>query len=249
MRFLKGLRDVTGFLTIIPVRLDEKSLQNAASHMFLFPAVGAFIGLLAGCIAYLLLEVFPGIIVGAVAIFFILSLTGFYHIDGLLDFGDGLLFQGRPEEKISIMHDSRVGTGGLILGLLVILITLFCVSEISRNLVVQSLVASEVSAKLSMVILAFAGQSARKGINTYFVDVMHGRHRIPRLIAAAAISLAVGLLLLNIKFVYMMLAAVIVSLLILAISNVQFKGVTGDIFGAVNEVSRMTSLLTVLVII
>jgi adenosylcobinamide-GDP ribazoletransferase len=147
------------------------------------------------------------------------------------------------------MHDSRVGTGGLILGLLVILITLFCISEISRNLVVQSLVASEISAKLSMVILAFAGRSARKGLNTYFVDAMHGRHRIPRLIAAVAISLAIGLLLLNMKFVYIMLAAVIASLLMLAISNVQFKGVTGDVFGAVNEVSRMASLLTVLVMI
>jgi adenosylcobinamide-GDP ribazoletransferase len=100
-----------------------------------------------------------------------------------------------------------------------------------------------------MVILAFAGRSARKGLNTYFVDAMHGRHRIPRLIAAVAISLAIGLLLLNMKFVYIMLAAVIASLLMLAISNVQFKGVTGDVFGAVNEVSRMASLLTVLVMI
>jgi adenosylcobinamide-GDP ribazoletransferase len=249
MGLLKGLRDVVGFLTIIPVRLDEKSLQNAADHMFLFPAVGGFLGLLAGCAAYLLSKVFPEIIVGALVVFFLLALTGFHHVDGLLDFGDGLIFQGTPEKKIRVMRDSRVGVGGLILGLMVILVTLLCVSKLPQSLIVQCLVASEASAKLSMVILASAGRSACKGVGMCFVEVMHGRQGIPRLTVAVVITFALGLFLLEMKFVYVVLASVATGLVMLAISNRQFKGVTGDVFGATNEVSRMASLLALLAVV
>ena len=249
MGLLKGLRDVVGFLTIIPVRLDERSLQNAADHMFLFPAVGGFLGLLAGCAAYLLSRVFPEIIVGALVVFILLALTGFHHVDGLLDFGDGLMFQGTPEEKIRVMWDSQVGVGGLILGLMVILVTLLCISKLPQSLIVQCLVASEASAKLSMVILASAGRAACKGLGACFIQAMHGKRRIPYLTVALIITLALGFFLLDLKFVYVVLACLAVSLLMLAVSCRQFKGVTGDVFGATNEISRMVSLLTMLAVI
>jgi len=249
MGLLKGLKDVVGFLTIIPTKPDKESLQNAAHYMFLFPVVGAFLGLLVGGIAYLSSKVLPEIIVGVVAVFFILILTGFHHVDGLLDFGDGLIFQGSYEEKIRIMRDSHVGVGGLILGLMVILTTLLCISELPQSLIVQCLVVSEVSAKFSMVILASFGRSACKGLGTYFVEVMHGKHRFLRLMVATVITLTLGFLLLSLKFVYIILAFTVTSLLILAISNKQFGGITGDIFGATNEISRMVSLLAILVVI
>ena len=249
MGLLKGLRDVVGFLTIIPVRLDEESLQNVADHMFLFPAVGGFLGLLAGCAAYLLSKIFPEMIVGALVVFILLTLTGFHHVDGLLDFGDGLMFQGNPEEKIRVMRDSRVGVGGLILGLMVILITLLCISKLPQSLIIQCLVVSEASAKLSMVILALAGRPACKGLGMCFVKAMHGRRGIPRLTIATVITFALGFSLLEMRFIYVVLASVATSLVMHAISNRQFKGVTGDVFGATNEVSRMASLLALLAVV
>ncbi|NIR86954.1 adenosylcobinamide-GDP ribazoletransferase, partial [Candidatus Bathyarchaeota archaeon] len=44
---LKEIKNLTSFLTIIPVGMDPDCLTDAANYMYLFPAVGAFIGLLA----------------------------------------------------------------------------------------------------------------------------------------------------------------------------------------------------------
>lgn len=41
----------------------------------------------------------------------------------------------------------------------------------------SSLIVSEVSAKLSIVVGAWTGKSAHKGMNTYFINAMHERHR------------------------------------------------------------------------
>ncbi|MCX8175663.1 MAG: adenosylcobinamide-GDP ribazoletransferase [Candidatus Bathyarchaeota archaeon] len=248
MGLVKGLRDVVGFLTIIPVKLDENSLQNAANYMFLFPVVGAFLGILADCFACLLLKLLPTLVVGALTIFFLLTLTGFHHLDGLLDFGDGLMFQGTREEKINVMRDSRVGVGGMGLGLMVTLTTLLCVSELVKCRIFYCLTVSECLAKLSMVFLAFTGRSACEGLNTYFVNVMHGKHRILRLAASVTITSVVGVFLMGIIFVYLLLNCVVTSLVVLFISNKHFNGITGDVLGALNEFSRMTSLLVMVVI-
>lgn len=91
-----------------------------------------------------------------------------------------------PEEKIKVMHDQKTGSGGLALGLVTILATSFCIEQLGQSLIVQALIASEASAKLAMVAMARAGRSAHKGMNTYFVDAMHGRRRNLHLLIALA---------------------------------------------------------------
>jgi len=45
------------------------------------------------------------------------------------------------------------------------------------------------------------------------------------------------------------LAAVITGLVMVGISHWHFNGVTGDVLGATNELSRMVSLITLLAVI
>src|SRR3990170_5358202 len=129
---LKELKNLIAFLTIIPVGMDSDWLMDAANYMFLFPAIGALIGLLAGLLAWVLFRVLPNLVVGILALGFILLVTGLHHIDGLLDFGDGIMYQGTPEKKIEIMHDQQTGAGGLTLGLISMLTTAFCIAGLNR---------------------------------------------------------------------------------------------------------------------
>jgi len=105
---------------------------------------------------------------------------------------------------------------------------------------------AEVWAKQSMVLLAWAGRSAHPGLNTYFVNGMHQRYRKLRLTAALGISVAVALYLLGVVGLLVIAAGVLTSLLMLAVSSKNFKGVTGDVFGASNDVTRMVSLIVIL---
>jgi len=244
----KGIKNLMAFLTIIPVGMNQDCLTDAANYMYLFPLVGAFIGLSAGIFAWLLLNILDASIVGILTLGFILLITGLHHTDGLLDFGDGIMYQGPPERKIEIMHDQQTGAGGLVLGLVTILTTAFCIAQLKQNFIVQSLIVSEVSAKLAMVIMAWIGRSAHEGMNTYFVNAMHGQYRNLRIIVALFITISIALPLLGIGGLTAMIVGVTVALVLTTISNRHFKGVTGDVFGAGNELARLASLIAILVV-
>jgi adenosylcobinamide-GDP ribazoletransferase len=246
---LKEIKNLIAFLTIIPVGMDPDCLTDAANYMYLFPLLGAFIGFLAGIFAWLLLNILEASIVGILTLGVILIITGLHHTDGLLDFGDGLMYQGAPDKKIEIMHDQQTGAGGLALGLVTILTTAFCIARLNQNFIVQSLITSEVSAKLAMVVMARVGRSARKGMNTYFINAMQGQHRNIRLLAALLIALGIALSLLGVVGFTVVIVGLAAALILTVISNRHFKGVTGDVFGATNELARLASLIAILVVI
>lgn len=243
---IKKIKNLIAFLTIFPVGMTEDCLIDASNLMYLFPAVGALIGFISGLFALALTHVLPNLLVGVAACGFILLLTGLHHMDGLLDFGDGLMYQGSPDKKIEIMHDKQTGTGGFMLGLITVLATALCISHLGQHIILQSLTASETLAKLSMVVLAGFGRSAHKGMNTYFVNAMHGSRGRLRLGAALAISLVTAFLALKTAGLITFGVNLIAALIILWVSNSHFKGVTGDVMGASNELTRMTSLLSIL---
>jgi len=245
---LKEIKNLIAFLTIIPVGMAPDCLTDAANLMYLFPLVGAFIGLLAGVFAWLLLNILNASIVGVLTLGFILLITGLHHTDGLLDFGDGIMYQGSVERKVEIMHDQQTGAGGLALGLVTILTTAFCIAQLNQNFVIQSLILSEVSAKLGMVIMAWVGRSAHMGMNTYFVNAMHGQYRNLRLIVALFIAFSVALFLLSSVGFTAVITGLVAALVIVGISNRHFKGVTGDVFGAGNELARLASLIAILMV-
>src|SRR4030066_504799 len=122
---LKELETVLSFITVIPFRMDENCLSDSARFMFLFPLVGAFIGLLAGVLGWVLLYFLPSLVAGALILGILLLLTGLHHTDGLLDFGDGVMAHGSAERKIEVIHDQLTGAGGLTLGIMPYLFTAF----------------------------------------------------------------------------------------------------------------------------
>jgi adenosylcobinamide-GDP ribazoletransferase len=85
-------------------------------------------------------------------------------------------------------------------------------------------------------------------MNTYFVDVMHDRHCNIRLIAALSITFGIALPLLGLAGFIAVIACLTTAFVLTVLSNRNFGGVTGDVFGASNELSRLNSLLTILVV-
>ena len=246
---LKEIKNLLGFLTIIPVGMDPDFLVDAARGMYLFPLIGALIGLLAGVFAHLFLYVLDASIVGVLTLSFIFLLTGLHHTDGLLDFGDGVMYQGSSEKKIEIMHDQLTGAGGLMLGLMTVLATVSCIARLDQNSVIQSLIVSEVSAKLGMVVMARVGRSAREGTNTYFVDAMHGQYRNVRLMVALSIAFVLAMVLSCFAGFVAVIVGIVVALILVGISNRHIRGVTGDVFGAGNELVRLASLIAILIVL
>jgi adenosylcobinamide-GDP ribazoletransferase len=202
--------------------------------------------LLAGLFGWVTSQFLPSLVVGALVLGLLLLITGLHHTDGLLDFGDGVMAHGSAERKIEIMHDQLTGAGGLSLGIMTFLITALSIAELNTGIIIQGVVVAEVSAKLSMVIGAWAGQAAHQGMASPFLEAMHGKKGTARLIAALVISFGIALPLLWLVGAVALLAAILASLIMVGISHRHFKGVTGDVLGATNELTRMVSLITLL---
>ena len=245
---LKEIKNLFSFLTTIPLSMDKDMLTDAAKNMFLFPLMGALIGLLAGLFGWVTSQFLPSLVAGALVLGFLLLITGLHHIDGLLDFGDGVMAHGSAERKIEIMHDQLTGAGGLSLGIMTFLITALSIAKLNTGIIVQGLVVVEVSAKLSMVVGAWAGKAVHEGISSSFLEAMHGKKGAARLLAALAISFGIAVPLLWVAGAVVVWVGIIASLVMVGISHRHFKGVTGDVLGATNELSRMVSLIALLAV-
>jgi adenosylcobinamide-GDP ribazoletransferase len=190
----------------------------------------------------------PSSVVGVLVLGLLLIITGLHHTDGLLDFGDGIMAHGSPKRKIEIMHDQLTGAGGLSLGIMTFLITAIAFSELNSNIVIQSVIVVEVSAKLSMVVGARVGKSVHEGMSTTFLEEMHGKKGISRLIGALIISFGIAIPLLWLSGIITVIGGILTSLFIVILSHYHFKGITGDVLGATNELSRMTSIIVLLAV-
>lgn len=252
---VKELKNLFSFLTIFPVAMDKDMLTDCARNMWVFPLIGAFIGLLAGVFGWVAYYFLPGIVVGGLVLALLLLISGLHHIDGLLDFGDGVMVHGTAERKIEVMHDQLTGAGGLTLGIMTILITAFALGSLNTRsvgifkigLIIAGVIVVELSAKLSMVVMARAGKSVHEGMNSPFLEAMHGGKGDLRLIVAIIISLAVALPLLRWAGAFVVLAAIITALIMTAVAHRNFNGVTGDVFGATNEIARLVCVIVLLV--
>jgi adenosylcobinamide-GDP ribazoletransferase len=246
---IKQLKNLFSFLTVFPVAMDKDLLTDCARNMWAFPLIGAFLGLLAGLFGIVAFRFLPSIVAGALVFALLLWMTGLHHTDGLLDFGDGIMAHGTPEHKIEVMHDQLTGAGGLSLGILTMLIAALAFGQLNIRLILPATIVVELSAKLSMVVAAKAGKAVHQGMNTSFLQYMHGRDGTIRLAVALVISFVVGLVLLCGAGIIVVLASIVTALVMVAVAHKHFKGVTGDVFGATNELSRLVCIVVLLAVI
>ena len=120
LSILRGLKNSFAFLTIFPVGMDRDGVAQAASYMPLFPLIGAATGLVAGAVVWILQLILPQLVAGTIGLGILILVNGAQHVDGLLDFGDGIMFHGSPSGKLRVMRDPATGAGGFSLGLIIL---------------------------------------------------------------------------------------------------------------------------------
>lgn len=109
---IKNLLAALQFLTILP--LGKPGYFPGHRMVPYFPVAGLILGLLLALIDRALQYVFPLSIVSLMDLVFLAVFTGAIHLDGLADTADGLFSHRSREETLRIMKDSRVGTMGLL---------------------------------------------------------------------------------------------------------------------------------------
>ena len=238
-----SIEAIISFLTILPgSKSSNTNLNCIANSMHFFPLVGLIIGCAIGGLAYGLSLYLQPFLIGFIVTAAVVLVTGLHHTDALADFADGLMTKGDKITKHNAMRDPSVGPAGVMTVVLYVAGMIIAISSFHQGIkLLSSLVAAEVIAKFVMVMQAHVGVSAWEGLSSPFTSAMKDKRKI---FAATLISIPL------IWFSgtgYFGIVSLSVSLAIAALiqhfSNKAFGGISGDVIGASNEITRLCSLI------
>ncbi|NIM26422.1 MAG: adenosylcobinamide-GDP ribazoletransferase [Nitrososphaeria archaeon] len=235
---LKEIGSIFSFLTIIPT--SSAKLEIVAKYMYLFPIVGIAIGLLVGSIGFGLSFFLDPLIVSLLVVASLALITGIHHTDGLADFADGLMAKGSKEKKLGAMKDLATGSAGIVAIVLYLVGLIVTISLASGYQLFLAILLSEIVAKFSMVLMASIGNSASVGSNSPFVELMKNRKK---LLVTVAITLIPLVILGGTTGLILFAVGTTLTIFLVGISTRSFGGITGDVLGSTNELSRLACLL------
>lgn len=234
----KSLRIAIGFLTILPVSPKKIEPADMGKAVALFPFVGTIYAVAVWSCLRLFNCIFSEIIAAWLTVMLITVLNGAIHLDGIIDFTDGLGGH-TPEQSRGMMKDSRIGAfGGIGLCFLIIGKIILLGSMINQPLTV--LVAIFSLSRWAMAFQMYTQPSVSEGLLKFFLI----KRRCLGLITASVIT---ALLCMGAFPVSSLLIGI--TLLMLSIFDwyvkKKFGGITGDILGATNEIVELVCLLVV----
>jgi adenosylcobinamide-GDP ribazoletransferase len=243
---VSDLKASIAFLTRLPI---PRQTPDGGSHLsracWSFPIAGLVVGAI-GAVVYAVsyklgLTAWPS---ATLAVAATLAVTGALHEDGLADTADGFGGGAARDRKLEIMRDSRIGTYGVCALTLAILLRVGALASLAApSAAAMALIAAHGAARATlppfMVLVPPArsdGLSHDAGRPSQAQVIIAGVLGV--LILAVFLGLAPGL------------AASIMLLIVIALMawlcTWQIGGQTGDVLGALEQVSEIVVLLVAL---
>ena len=255
---MKGLRSAIAFLTILPLGPRNAAEDFPAARAW-FPLVGLLLGsLLAGAdlllhAAFPLLSAdsappdrrFPPLLAAALLMAALALLTRALHLDGFMDTCDALLGGYERRRRLEILRDPRVGAFAVVglTSLLLLKVTaLAALPQAGRHSV---LLLFPCLARWGMLLaMELFPYIRREGLGTAFFG---NRGRRP-LIGGLCLALAASIGLAGVTGLLLLALASGVSWAVGYWAARALGGLTGDIYGAVNETAEASVLVVAAVL-
>ena len=229
------------FLTIFPIMQGrEFSAQELGRSSAWFPLVGLMLGGILVGLDVLLDSYLNGMILSMLLITVLVIMTGAFHLDGFIDTCDAMFLPRSPQEKLRIMSDSRVGSFGVVGACCLILLKFTALLVVPHDLRWGALLLMPVVGRWTMVLLLFAFPYAKKaGKGLLFRENVDSL----RLVIASVVTLAAVAIVGGALGVAVMAGVGLVILLLAMYVNHGLNGLTGDSYGAANEVGEVILLI------
>ena len=235
---MKHFRLAIGFLTVFP--FAPSGTQRMGPARAYFPLVGLALGGLLAGLDFGARAIFPPPIVGALLVVALLVLTRALHMEGFLDSCDGLLGGNSPARRLEILKDTHVGAFAVAGGTALLLTKWSLLVGVPDGARVGLLVLFPCLSRVGMVSTMAAFPYARQeGTGTAFQ-----KGNSPWQIIFGVITAAVaGSLLFGVGGLLLVVVAGALSLGIGWCIARMLGGMTGDTYGAVNEMAEVIVLL------
>ena len=249
---MRSLRTAVSLFTVIPVGGDaELGEGDAARAVLWMPMVGLLLGL-AG--AGVMIGVNAGgsggarrLLGAALAVGLVALLTGGLHLDGLADTTDGLGNRRGPADALAIMRRPDVGPMGVAALVLVLLVQVTALAAVPQlSLAAASLVLAEVTGRVAVVVATSSPAARTGGFGALVAGRTTARARALVVVLLGCAVVVAGVASHGAGLAVRGLAAALIGLLasglLQLVARRRLGGMTGDVFGAIVEVSAATVL-------
>lgn len=241
-----GLRLAITLLTAVPLpgsRALHPDRRTARAAMYWAPVIGLGVGAVAAGVLLLATRIgHTGALLAAVlAVAAMAALTRALHLDGLADLADGLGSRKSASQALEIMKRSDVGPFGVVTLLLTVLIQVTSLAQADRlGRGPVAVAAAAVTARLAIMLACRWGVPPARsgGLGALVAGTVHPVAAALLVLAALGGAAALG-------WVYAVAIAIGlgVSVLLTALAVRRLGGITGDVLGAVAEVTTAVCLL------
>jgi adenosylcobinamide-GDP ribazoletransferase len=237
---VKGLLGAIQFLTRVPIRLSEPPELSRCVPWF--PVTGGLIGLAVGGVAAGLAELVPMQVAAAVAVVVGVMITGAFHEDGLADTADAFGGGWTREERLRILGDPLHGSYGVAAMCGTIVVRILCVATLAPAAAFAGLVAAHALGRSAAVgAMTTYPLATSDGLGAGYAAGLSRRRAALGILGGTAIAAAatgwwVGPL---------AAAAVVAAVAVGALAMRKIGGITGDVLGAVEQVTECLVLIVV----
>jgi len=231
------------FLTIFPTPLrHEVTAKTSGQSLPYFPLVGLILGTILLGLNYGLTFILPPSVVNALLIIALVILTGAHHLDGFIDTCDGIIAGKSKKERLAIMSDSKVGAFGIVGAILLLLLKY---ASLSSSPILPALLLMPTLSRWAMVSIIFTFPYAkRSGMGLAFKRGATWQ----KLTIATVLALIVAVALLKLWGLVLMAALWLIAFGIASCFRSRLGGLTGDTYGAINELAEVLVLLLLILI-
>ena len=235
------------FYTRIPtpkwVPYSKQHLQDASQYL---PLVGWVIGGIGAGIFMLANQLFPISVAVILSTIATILATGAFHEDGFADVCDGFGGGWEKDRVLEIMKDSSVGAFGAIGIFLLLALKLTTLATIPVELLPFIIFVAHPLSRFAAVSLMFTHDYARKTKDSKSEKL--ARQMGWQGLTVSTLFGLLPLILLPLKFLWLILPVFILRLLMSAYFQKRIGGYTGDCAGAVQQVTEVGAYLGVLAV-
>lgn len=242
--FITALQFLTRIRLVRESACDEVAFGRSVRF---FPLVGMAAGAVLLLAAQLTGGWMPGTVRSTLLLTLCIFITGGLHCDGLMDTADGL-FSGRSRERmLEIMKDSRVGAFGVIAIILLLLWKWSLLQDMPDSLLGTALISMMTLSRLAMVLAILHFPYARaEGMGKAF-SLHAGQGALGGALLTVAALLG-GIFAATGLFLFLVATSATVCATAFAFwfghwATRKLGGLTGDLYGAVTELTELLVLL------
>ena len=236
MSYLKGFALAWNMLTIFPFFTIHRFENNINGKSALFyPLVGFLLGYSLYLLHTLLNPFFPAQHLGVIIFASMVLFSGALHLDGLADTIDGLFVA--KEKALGVMKDSHIGGMGMIFGALFLLLKLSSVVEL-ENFAYLAIVM--MLARFNAVVAIFFFPYISKGVGALIKQELSFFY--------LALALLYSFILTASNHLIWLFPLSLASAFLIAYAfTKRYKGLNGDMYGFIIEMTELILLNAIII--